>query len=56
MNVAGAHLVSGTPDVGGHIAEGGAHSGEPCDLPGGIIPVVVIDATESNSPEPSLGQ
>lgn len=55
MNVAGAHVVSGTPD-GVSIAEDGAHPWEPCGLPGGIIPVMAIDATDSNSPEPSLIQ
>lgn len=56
MNVAGGHLVSGIPDLGVSIAEDGAHPWGPCGLPGGIIPVVAIDATDSNSPEPSLIQ
>lgn len=38
VNVGDAHLISGTPDLREHIVEDGAHSGEPCGLPGGIIP------------------
>lgn len=56
MNVAGAHLVSGTPGEGVSVAADGAHPWKPCGLPGGIIPVVAIDATDSNSPELSLIQ
>ncbi|KAF6086165.1 hypothetical protein HJG60_008371 [Phyllostomus discolor] len=53
-NVDGAHLITGTPEVGGHIGGHGAYPGKLYGLPGSIIPVVVTGAAEAGNPEPAL--
>lgn len=55
-NIDGAHLITGAPEVEGHIGGHGALPGRPCGLPGRVIPVVVTGATGANSPELALMQ
>lgn len=54
VNVDSAHVIIAVAGAGGCTGEDGAQSGKPYGLSGRFIPVLVVDATGSYSPKPSL--